>query len=279
MGTYYLVYAFDKECENSLILKQGTLEELDTFTSQFLNSDDIRKKFKKEIELFRERKKVFIESVERKRGRRETGDIVIHFIECKNNEKTNNRIRVIYKYHKSLLDELIKNKTLMKLFSKKCYKEIKKNILYNDSKICRLSEYQCSKISFPESTRESDYKSALNEWKKDLKKSDRYFCTMREIFNIYKELCKSNNSFIPFETLITKYKNLFITKKSKIYNNKNNNSTKVIFEKKECNINFMSDPYIDELEDLMHTDDWYGFEDKELENDFIDYARKKIGRK
>ena len=47
---YYLTFAFDKECKNSIILMEGTLEEIDKFTSQFKSSVDVRKKFKKEID-------------------------------------------------------------------------------------------------------------------------------------------------------------------------------------------------------------------------------------
>lgn len=280
MGTYYLVYAFDKECEISLVLKQGTLEELDIFTSEFKNSEDIRRKFKKEIELFRESKKTYIEYSEKKNGIKETGDIVLHSIECsKNNQRINVRTRVLYKYHKLLLDELLQNKTLMKVFSRKCYKEIKSNISSKDSNICRLSEYESSKLSFPETVREDEYKSALNSFKKDLKKSDKYFSTMREIFNIYRELCKNDSSLISFEKLLTKHKNMMTIKNSKLKKEKPDKKThKINPTTHNCDIEFSYDSYVDELDDLMHTDDWQDYEDSDTVSEFLEYAQNKTKR-
>ena len=63
---YYLTFAFDKECKNSIILMEGTLEEIDKFTSQFKSSVDVRKKFKKEIDQFCIEKSEYIKKVEEK---------------------------------------------------------------------------------------------------------------------------------------------------------------------------------------------------------------------
>ena len=97
---YYLTFAFDKECKNSIILMEGTLEEIDKFTSQFKSSVDVRKKFKKEIDQFYTEKSEYIKKVEEKTNRKETGDIAIYSIVGKVHETAmNKRTKVLYKFY------------------------------------------------------------------------------------------------------------------------------------------------------------------------------------
>lgn len=281
METYYLVYAFDRECERSVTLKEGTLEEIDNFTSKFNNSNEIREAFKKDIEFYRRDKQEFIERIEKKTGKKETGDIVVHSIECgRSREKINKRTRVMYKYHKDVLNEILSNQKFMEIFSKKCYRE--RHIPFSDQKIYPLSEFETSRISFPKSTTKTEYNSVLNKWKSKIKKSDRYFATMREIFSLYRQL-ENEMDFIPFEKLVTKYKNMYTISKSKL--SKESKTAKVKLEKTKCDTNFTfieDDSYTESLEDLLHTDDWHGsnnFENEEQEDDFMKYAEEKINRK
>ena len=102
---YYLTFAFDKECKNSIILMEGTLEEIDKFTSQFKSSVDVRKKFKKEIDQFCTEKSEYIKKVEEKTNRKETGDIAIYSIVGKVHETAmNKRTKVLYKFYIDIIN-------------------------------------------------------------------------------------------------------------------------------------------------------------------------------
>lgn len=273
---YYLTFAFDKECKNSIILMEGTLEEIDKFTSQFKSSVDVRKKFKKEIDQFCTEKSEYIKKVEEKTNRKETGDIAIYSIVGKVHETAmNKRTKVLYKFYIDIFNELIKNKELMSMFSKKCYNEehcdkygqLHTIVSLTDSKIFRLTQSQMKILAFYKNYSENDYNYALRTWKKNMKLSDKYYSTIREIFILYQFLVQKQSNLPSFEQLINKYK----PKKLEKINHK---TTKVKFDIQTDEETINENDYYD---DLKHCQDYY---DTSMTNEEInEYFEEIVKRK
>lgn len=262
MNKHYLVFAFDKECNISTVLVENDLELLDKFTTKFNNSNDIRNKYSKEIKLFCEQKKEYINKSENKNDRKETGDIVLLKItEGNNRNKQNKRVRVLYSYHIDLFNYLIQNKDLIQTLSKQSYFEFKRGLKQTESLIWQLSEYQNRVFSFYNNISDSVYTKELNKWKKSLKKSDKYFSTIRQIFSIYRRMCEKNPGYESFESLVTKFKNLKILSNGTIIRNSvigktkiNKNICEFDFDELKYDLDGYPKNYIDNNPDIYETD-------------------------
>lgn len=256
METYYLVYAFDKECKISKKLMEGTLEEIDRFTMNFSNSNDIRRYFKGEIEKFRDEKQEYIKKSEKTLGRIESGDIVIHSIVLNKNRGLENiRTRVLYKYSIKLFNELVKNKELMSRFSNYSYST--KDVPYDELRVFTFSEEQSSIVKFYSNRSQTAYDRVISSWKKKVKNSNKYGATIRKIFEIYKILSSSNKNLPSFESLITSYKNKETCSKSKVCKKSRVGKAKFIRNNIEENINFDAEESMrDSMKDLLSTHDY-----------------------
>ena len=61
-------------------------------------------------------------------------------------------------------------------------------------------------LAFYKNYSENDYNYALRTWKKNMKLSDKYYSTIREIFILYQFLVQKQSNLPSFEQLINKYK-------------------------------------------------------------------------
>ena len=93
-----LIYTLDEKNSIKTTLKEGTPEEIDSLTLQFENSKELRIAFKEQIEYLRKSNEEYINNAKRT----ETGDIVII-------NQNNKRIRVLYKRHIRVFNEIIEN--------------------------------------------------------------------------------------------------------------------------------------------------------------------------
>ncbi len=254
METYYLVFAFDKECKNSIVLKEGTLEQLDSFTSKFDSSLDIRKRFKKEISDFCEKNNAYIKMMEEKNKRKETGDIVIYYIDqSKSRGPIYKRKRVLYKYSIKAFYEIIKNKKLMEEYAR--YSYINRYTPNNELDCIVLSEFHSKIIKFNKDYSVKAYDHEMAVWKKKVRESDKFYSTIRKIF----EMCKMYN-FEPLEKILTSYKNKQMLSKSKLEKTrKPDKPTPTNLETNKCEDDFVPnyDSYEEELNDLLHSFDYY----------------------
>lgn len=256
METYYLVYAFDKECKISKKLMEGTLEEIDRFTMNFNNSNDIRRYFKEEIEEFRDEKQEYIKKSEETLGRTESGDIVIHSIILnKNREFENIRTRVLYKYSVKIFNELVKNKELMSRFSN--YSYVTRNVPYDELPVFTFSEEQASIVKFYSNRSQTAYDRVISSWKKKVKNSNKYGATIRKIFDMYKTLSSGNKNLQSFESLITSYKNKETCFEFKVCKKSGVGKTKIMRNNIEENVNFdVEDSMRDSMKDLLSAYDY-----------------------
>lgn len=102
-----LIYALDEFNSLKVVLMRGTQEEIDKFTLQFENSKELRFVFKDVIENFRMLNINYIES----KKRVESGDIVTV-------NSSNKRIRVLYKRHLNVFNQIIDDDDFLEYLAK-----------------------------------------------------------------------------------------------------------------------------------------------------------------
>lgn len=117
-----LIYTLDEKNKLKIILKEGTQEEIDKLTLSFENSKELRTIFQNEIEDLRNKNIEYINN----RKRNETGDIVTI-------NSNNKRIRVLYKRHIRVFNEIINDEQFLNYLSKNymsIYELLDENLKY-----------------------------------------------------------------------------------------------------------------------------------------------------
>jgi len=104
--TYVLYFCIDKYADIALKIMSGTLKEIYEFTTRFLDSKEIKNFYKSDIEKFMDRNKQYIDVIEKRTGKRETGDITIIKIDQNGNKI---RKKVLYKKHIIVVKNIIIN--------------------------------------------------------------------------------------------------------------------------------------------------------------------------
>ena len=157
---YKLVIAKDFECRKFIKLMEGSYEEISAFTSKYLSSSDIRKKFKKEYNTFY-------------RTFKDKGDIVII-------DENGKRYRVLYK------DDIYAVKTL--LLDQNFMRYVIKNRFVSNT-----SEFDNYIIN---ARKTSNYKRHLNNYINSRKDTNDFYATIRLIEIAY-EYYRNNNQNKP----------------------------------------------------------------------------------
>lgn len=83
-----------------IILEENSKEEIDKLTTKYEDSKELRKKYQNQITTYQKEQQEYINAIEKKISRKETGDIVLI------NHK-NQRIRVLYNKHVIIFNEII----------------------------------------------------------------------------------------------------------------------------------------------------------------------------
>lgn len=112
-----LSLVLDDECKISLTLMKDDAVKIDEFTSKkFEDSDQIRERFKKQIDAFLEQNKNYIDGITKKSGKKFRGRIVILEARKNNNSIEYIEKRVLYKKHLVAFKEIIKDRDTMLKF-------------------------------------------------------------------------------------------------------------------------------------------------------------------
>jgi hypothetical protein len=166
--TFELVICVDKEGKKKVVLEKSTIDKIDTLTTSFENSDEIRCFFSDKVEDFEEKYKTYMNSLSLKNNRKEQGDITI----IGTINKENRRIKVLYNKHIEVFEYIIRNESFQ------IY--LKRHDFYEE--YCNIQQLKNGPVKFNEST------SFL----------------IRKILNIYKQYAKDKNE-LPIDTI---YKHL-----------------------------------------------------------------------
>ena len=165
---YELVICIDKDATKYRTLEQGTLDLIDSFTTKFESSEEIRYLYQDTIEKFIEENYEHISYIKEKNKRKETGDIAL--IRTRNQERK--RIRVLYKKHIEVFKRIIKNNEFEE-YLKQYFTEYYK----------RIQQYKYQEI-------------IINEELSTL---------IRRVYEIYKNYAKENDKSSP-DTIYTEIK-------------------------------------------------------------------------
>ena len=101
-NNFELVICIDREAKTKEILRTGTIEEIDRFTKNFENGNEIKALYSKKVKEFYEKNKSHIDTITRKNGKKETGDIAI----IGTINKESRRIKVLYKKHIEIFEKI-----------------------------------------------------------------------------------------------------------------------------------------------------------------------------
>ena len=133
-----LCLVLDKEGIHRLILKVGSSEEIDEYTTKFENSEQIREKYKEQIEEFLEKYK---EAIKKSKNPNYEGRIVIVIPENIGREIKEYQREVLYKKHIIAFKKFIEDKwTMMKFVDYEKNKRGKEKL---------VSDYFCSMVRRP----------------------------------------------------------------------------------------------------------------------------------
>lgn len=171
----YLSIVLDYNCIISKTLIEDSKYELDNYISNtFNNSNDVRKKYEKEIATFLYQNKDLIKHIEEKNNKIYRGQIVIlQVLE----DGQIQRIKVIYKDDLKKVKELIKNQYLMRNF-------VLENKRY-------FSQYIINKIK--KNLSKTDYEKMINEWYRQIKNTTNYYEMCRYLIKFNDtQLCSKN---------------------------------------------------------------------------------------
>ncbi|MGM9850314.1 MAG: hypothetical protein ACI31V_05415 [Bacilli bacterium] len=162
--TFELVICIDKDGKRKVVLERNTIDKIDTLTTSFENSDEIRCFFSDKVYEFEDKYKTYMNSLSLKNNRKEQGDITI----IGTIKKETRRIKVLYNKHIEVFEYIIRNESFQ------IY--LKKHDFYEE--YCNIQQLKNGPVKFDENT------SFL----------------IRKILNIYKQYAKEKNE-LPIDTI------------------------------------------------------------------------------
>lgn len=163
-NNFELVICIDKDGKRKKILEKNSIDKIDTLTTSFENSDEIRCYFSDKVEEFEEKYKIYMNSLSLKNNRKEKGDITI----IGTINKETRRIKVLYNKHIEVFEYIIRNESFQTY--------LKRHDFYEE--YCNIQQLKNDPIKFDEST------SFL----------------IRRVLNIYKQYAKDKNE-LPIDTI------------------------------------------------------------------------------
>lgn len=193
-----LSLVLDKFGHKSLTLMKGDNDTIDGFTIKFENSEEIREKFKKQINAYLEENKTLIESISNYLGRNYRGSIVILEVNDQNGELNYLKRRVLYKKHVIAFKEMVKDKLTLQGFLRL------EKIYVNELGMRKLiSPFLEKKIRY------SNYRviSQTNLIKREIKKNtSSFFDCLRLISKSYEEERKKRHHLKSIDDIYNEYK-------------------------------------------------------------------------
>lgn len=188
-----LCLVLDEDAKIKLPLFEGTNDEIDKYTTKFDNAENLRAKYKKEIDAFLEKNHAFLDSRDPEK-KKYYGRIVVledHGSFCEQK-------RVLFKKHLIAFKNFIyKDKATLQEFAhlqKIGYQQFNKKRL--------LSPYMLNKISYSGTF---SCKSRIEELKRDLNKDDDFYDILRIIIKAYKHQRELRPNLPTIESIYSEY--------------------------------------------------------------------------
>ena len=189
-----LSLVLDEKGEKSLSLMEGEARDIDEFTLKFHDSEEIRSKFQKQIDVYLEQNKKYLESFKRNsRGR-----IVILELHNINNEPVYVPKRVLYKKYLVALDTMIKDEDTMKRFLKLEGRYVNEKKIA--SNITKFIKYKIEKGT------NFRVRSQVDYLKREIKRiKDSFYDNLRSIAKAYEEECKTRKNLKTIDQIFKEY--------------------------------------------------------------------------
>lgn len=162
-NNFELVICIDKEAKTKEILITGPIQQIDKYTIKFEEGNQIKKRYQTKVQKFYQDNKQHIQTITKKTGRAETGDIAL--IGTLNKEIK--RIKVLYRKHIKVFETVILYKDFEQYLKNNYYKEY-----------CEIQIYKHKEIELLELTEETSL-------------------IIRRIYDIYKLYSKEFNQPSP----------------------------------------------------------------------------------
>ena len=141
-----LSLVLDKEARISLTLEKMEAKALDEYISKnFTSSEDVRKKYSKQIEAYLAEHQNFIKEVEESNGKRYAGSIVITELQ---DDLTVKRIKVLYKKDIRIFKEISKNKKFILAVENRDYINYVNSIKNREDYYRIFLEYYAKELRF-----------------------------------------------------------------------------------------------------------------------------------
>ena len=182
-----LSLVLDKEARISLTLEKMESKALDEYISKnFVSSEDIRKKYSKQIETYLAEHQNFIKEVEENNGKRYAGSIVITELQ---DDLTVKRIKVLYKKDIRIFKEISKNKKFMLAIENRDYINYVNSIKNRENYYRIFLEYYAKELRF-RSENPKHFKRIMGSWREAIKESKFYYDIIRRVLKEYEQRYK-----------------------------------------------------------------------------------------
>lgn len=182
-----LSLVLDKEAGISLTLEKMEAKALDEYISKnFTSSEDVRKKYSKQIEAYLAEHQNFIKEVEESNGKRYAGSIVITELQ---DDLTVKRIKVLYKKDIRIFKEISKNKKFILAIENRDYINYINSIKNKENYYRIFAEYYAKELRF-RSENLNHFKRITGSWREAIKESRYYYEIIRRVLKEYEQRYK-----------------------------------------------------------------------------------------
>lgn len=182
-----LSLVLDKEARISLTLEKMEARELDEYISKnFTSSEDVRKKYSKQIEEYLAGHQNFIKEVEENNGKSYAGSIVITELQ---DDLTVKRIKVLYKKDIRIFKEISKNKKFILAVENRDYINYINSIKNKENYYRIFAEYYGKELRF-RSENPDHFKRITGSWREAIKESRYYYEIIRRVLKEYEQRYK-----------------------------------------------------------------------------------------
>lgn len=182
-----LSLVLDKEARISLTLEKMEAKALDEYISKnFTSSEDVRKKYSKQIETYLAGHQNFIKEVEENNGKSYAGSIVITELQ---DDLTVKRIKVLYKKDIRIFKEISKNKKFILAVENRDYINYINSIKNKENYYRIFAEYYAKELRF-RSENPNHFKRITGSWREAIKESRYYYEIIRRVLKEYEQRYK-----------------------------------------------------------------------------------------
>lgn len=182
-----LSLVLDKEARISLTLEKMEAKALDEYISKnFTSSEDVRKKYSKQIEAYLAGHQNFIKEVEESNGKRYAGSIVITELQ---DDLTVKRIKVLYKKDIRIFKEISKNKKFILVVENRDYINYVNSIKNREDYYRIFLDYYAKELRF-RSENPKHFKRIMGSWREAIKESKLYYDIIRRVLKEYEQRYK-----------------------------------------------------------------------------------------